>query len=80
MIGGLMLFTPSHALEIVLSAIRQNPEHAEGILLGMLAAVNGYETMIGQGMREAERTAEQEPVSKDGETKVTRPGALARAR
>lgn len=48
-----MLFGPSTALRITLDAIRVNPDHAEGILLGMLAAVEAFDAQLAEGLSEA---------------------------
>jgi hypothetical protein len=74
-----MLFSPSHTLEIVLECIRQHPEHAEGIILGTLAAINAYDAMIGHGMREAEQQARtEEHAPTQPADKPIRPAVLSR--
>lgn len=46
--GGAMLFSPERILEIALRELRINPDHAEGIILGLIAAEREWETMIAQ--------------------------------
>jgi hypothetical protein len=81
MTNGIMLFSSSRTLHITLNAVREHPEHAEGIVLGMIAAVEGYEAMIGEGMREAEERSNvpTEPLPTEPPVKDNRrPAALTR--
>lgn len=64
-----MLFSPARALHITLEAVRQEPKHAEGIVLGMIAAVEGYDAMIGQEMADTER-AERPAPKGDGKART----------
>lgn len=49
-----MLFGPARALRITLEAVRQHPELAEGICLGMIAAVEAYDAELARGLEQAQ--------------------------
>lgn len=60
-----MLFGPARALRITLEAVRQAPEHAEGIVLGMIAAVEAYDAELALGLDEDTQAIEA-PKDKEG--------------
>jgi hypothetical protein len=47
-----VLFGPARALRITYDAVQQNPEHALGIILGMLAATEAYDAELAKGLTE----------------------------
>lgn len=59
-----MLFSPSRTLNITLEAIRQAPEHSEGIVLGMIAAVDAYDAELARGLDGDEKTQALAPPEK----------------
>lgn len=65
-----MLFGPARALRITLEAVRQAPEHAEGIILGMVAAVEAYDAELALGLDEDTQALE---APKDKEVVGARP-------
>lgn len=61
-----MLFGPARALHITLEAVRQSPEHAEGIILGMMAAVEAYDAELALGLeQDGDKTQAIEPPKKE---------------
>jgi hypothetical protein len=57
-----MLFGPAKALRITYEAVRQAPDHAEGICLGMIAAVEAYDAELALGLdQDPEKTQAIEP-------------------
>jgi hypothetical protein len=66
-----VLFGPARALRITYDAISQNPEHALGIVLGMLAATEAYDAELARGL-DSEKTQAIE-AAKETETVGARP-------
>jgi hypothetical protein len=67
-----VLFGPARALRITYDAIQQSPEHALGIVLGMLAATEAYDAQLAQGLEQSEDTQALE-APKQTETVGARP-------
>lgn len=75
-----MLFGPSRALHITLEAIRQHPQLAEGICVGMIAAVDAYDAQLVRGLDDTAPALEpptDPPKENDGAKR--RVGALSRS-
>lgn len=78
-----MLFGPARALHITLEAIRQAPDHAEGICLGMIAAVEAYDAELARGLEEDSDKTQALEAPKQREVVGSRPlkePAAAKAR